>query len=133
MNGFNVYIFQGCYYKIGKSNNISRRIEEVRKITPFGAIPIAPLKSNNPLRTERSIQWCLRDNQFIGEWFMFKSHEMDSLIEKFGFSKILATSREIIKHEIKCLHFVLNFRCSENDKNEIEEEISELNLALSLF
>jgi hypothetical protein len=94
----NVYILQaGDYIKVGVSNNIKNRINQMQTGNPKKINLIAKRsfnKRSEAFYIEGVIHQFLKDHRQSGEWFCVTPSMFNSLIEKFGIKKIAEFNEE---------------------------------------
>lgn len=91
-----VYILQGGrYYKIGKTNNLTRRIAEISPKLPFETSLIHAIETDDANRLEAILHNKYTSKQVNGEWFDLDWEDIQWLISwhYIPFAKWLSQSR----------------------------------------
>lgn len=82
----NVYILQGGdSFKIGKANNVKKRISNIQVSCPFPVSLIAIKATENAEEVEREIHRFLNNYRVSGEWYNLDKYMLQGIIKKYNF------------------------------------------------
>ena len=79
-NGYLYVVKIKNYYKIGKTNNISNRLRDIRSCSPFRVMLIFSKKVKDVYGIEADLHWKFQNKRIRREWF--KLNEIDLLFIK---------------------------------------------------
>lgn len=71
------------WYKIGMTNNLHDRLNQLRPIMPFKIKIAYYIKANNRYKLEKKIHKVFKDKKINGEWFELSTNDIQ-LIKEFG-------------------------------------------------
>ncbi len=69
------------YYKIGRTNNIERRIKQLQTSNSEILYPVKIIKTKGAAETETAIHKKYKHHQVNGEWFFLKLNVLEELFE----------------------------------------------------
>ena len=82
-----VYLLRaGLFFKIGKSDKVSKRIGSIQTANPSKVMLVAKFKcdsSDEARKLEKELHKRYKDRKVSGEWFSFTKEELD-LVKEYG-------------------------------------------------
>ena len=86
----NVYIIKNeDNYKIGKANDVNKRLKALQTGSPSKHELIAVVSTSNAIELEHNIHAYLSAYRISGEWFKLDNKTLYYTIDKFGFNEII--------------------------------------------
>ena len=77
-----VYLLKGGeYYKIGRTNDINRRVTEVGILLPFEVKLVCSIETDDMCYLETSLRKRFADKRVGGEWFKLDEDDVQSILE----------------------------------------------------